>query len=100
MRLIFVKGRSLISRDIRWLTWGKYSHVALLFSDGTVIEAVWPRVRQLPLAAWKAQQDSPYDILKLDATAEEESLMRAFADKQVGKKYDILGDLKFITRPD
>lgn len=48
MRLVFCNSNMIGSCIIRKLTFSKWSHVAIVDGD-TVIEAVWPRVRQTSL---------------------------------------------------
>ena len=40
--IAYFKGKSLVSRLIRWRTWGVYSHVAWIEPDGTIWES-WHR---------------------------------------------------------
>ncbi len=42
MRIALYQGKSWVSRVIRWLTRGRYSHAAWLLDDGTVMEAWTP----------------------------------------------------------
>ena len=40
------------------------------------------------------------DIYELDLTPEQEAVVRAYAEKQIGKPYDWIGDAHFVTRQD
>lgn len=40
--LAYFRGKSLVSRLIKWRTWGEYSHVAWIEPDGTIYES-WHR---------------------------------------------------------
>ena len=111
MRYILVKGTGIVSKLIRWQTRGQYSHAALLFSDNVVIES---RERHYDIATkkhtsgvqkvsfdyWKQLiGDAPFTVFDVEPiTNDDESKIRAFAESQIGKPYDYLGVLRFITR--
>lgn len=100
MRFLLTHSGTPLAKGIRWFTRGHFSHVAMLFSDDTVIEAVWPRVRKLTFNDWAKEmgEGEEYKIFTLDTDKEEG--IRAYAEAQVGKPYDIIGDLHFVTRQD
>jgi hypothetical protein len=76
---------------IRANTWGKWSHVAGVdVLRGEVIEAVWPRVRIVPLDAWLA--DHPKHVVSWLPAAEPHAVISA-ARSQEGKPYDLFGAL-------
>ncbi len=102
MRIILCKGNGRVSRLIRWFTRGEYSHAALLFSDNVVIEAhAQHGVQHLYLSTWMVlNPQAGADIYELDLTPEQEAVVRAYAMVQVGKPYDWIGDLHFVTRQD
>lgn len=93
------KGRSWISRIIRWRTWSPYSHAAWLCRDGTVIEA-WPGGVQWVsglLAQHKEQTTvEVYEIVGL--TEEQRTRIETFLVAQIGKPYDYLAILGFMLR--
>ena len=39
--VIFVEGTGLVSKMIKWVTGGKWSHVAMFVTDDTLIETEW-----------------------------------------------------------
>ena len=99
MRIILSRGGNPISRTIRWLTWGDWSHASLLTPDNTVIEAVWPRVRTLPFAEWvQGVAAKDFQIFTVQTTVAQTEDVIAFAHEQVGKHYDLAGDLHFLIR--
>lgn len=101
MEIILTHSGNPFARGIRWFTRGAYSHAALRFPNQTVIEAVWPRVRELPFVSWAATMErGSYDIFTLDATQLDTALIYTYAHAQVGKSYDLVGDLHFVTRQD
>lgn len=91
MILAFCRGKGFLSAFIRWQTWSRYSHVAIVTPDG-VYEA-WPfsGVRVRPY--WT--DTSGIDFFVCAAPTE---LATKFLEKQLGKKYDYFGVLRFITR--
>ena len=99
MRVILSRGGNPISRTIRWITRGPWSHASLLRPDNMVLEAVWPRVRLLPFAVWvKPMKPSNFQIFTVETTAPQSEDVCAYALAQVGKPYDLIGDLHFLTR--
>lgn len=98
MRIVLERGRGPLNRLVMWWTDGPYSHAAMLFDDGMVIEAR-PHygVRCVRFEeAFPAGSD--YDIFEVELTEEQEAEARKFAEAQVGKPYDWLGDWHFVTR--
>ena len=107
---LFPGGSSLISRAIRWQTRGRYSHAAILFSDGVLIESregqgvrrLWPYAAAIYLGAERADlfrlvlpdpppaAPTPHPV--------NEPAARAFAEAQLGKSYDLGSVLRFVTR--
>ena len=100
-RILLVHGTSILDKGILWWTRGYYSHAALLFSDDMVIEAVSPRVRIVTFSDWKMQnvgRGNSWTTFYLDTYPGAELLIRDFATRQLGKKYDWMGDFHFVTR--
>ncbi len=84
MKLVFCNSNMIGSWIIRKLTFSRWSHVAIV-DGGTVIEAVWPRVRRVPLAhVIKTHRD--HEFAEIDV--ELESVALSFAGSQIGKRYD------------
>lgn len=98
MRFVLKKGTETLDDTIKWFTWGKYSHMSLLTDDNLVVEAVWPRVRKLPFSVAYPRL-SLCDVFHVDTTPEQDKQIISFALAQVGKPYDLIGDLHFLTRP-
>lgn len=95
MRILLFKGKGLISRLIQWQTRGSYSHAAILFDDGVLIEAVEGRgVRKRGYDPAEGADEFEIVNLRLDRMPR----LRDFAEKQVGKGYDYLAILRFIDR--
>jgi hypothetical protein len=103
--LAFYQGKSLVSRLIRWFTWSRYSHVAWLCRDGSVIEA-WHRggVQRHQSLAEVHTPGTRVEIFKV-LTHEGHELnnlqlgaIEQFLAKQIGNRYDFWGILGFLTR--
>ena len=47
MKVLFCTSNKIGAVLIRGVTWSKWSHVAILLGDGTVVEAVYPKVRRV-----------------------------------------------------
>jgi uncharacterized protein YycO len=88
--LIFSSKNSIGSRIIRLFTWSRWSHVALLCPDNTVIESTAPRVRRVNLADFVAnsKEYAIVQLLELDPNP-----LIYLVSTQLGKKYDYLGAL-------
>ena len=93
------RGTSVVSRLIRWRTWSDYSHAAWVCEDGTVLDA-WQKggVRHVANISIGHKPGTPVEFFQADLTPREIGRIKAFLRKQVGKKYDWHGVLKFISR--
>jgi len=94
------KGKSFFSRIIRFMTWGEYSHTAIMFSEVEIIEA-WQgsnAVRVIKSLAEGHKSGTPVDIYRVEMTDAQEHLFRQFITRQVGKKYDFKGIFGFLVR--
>ena len=91
--LLFYRGRGPVSALIRLQTRSPYAHVAVRYMDGAIYEArAWHGVREI------VDADEPSLILRVRCTNWCEANSQAFAKTQVGKGYDYLGILRFISR--
>jgi hypothetical protein len=107
MKLLFCNSNLIGSWIIRKLTFSQWSHVAIVDGD-YVIEAVWPRVRRVPLAHVIethrdhefAEIDVPLGHIELfpaDIDVDFESIAMSFAESQIGKLYDLRALFGLIT---
>ena len=96
MRILLFRGKGFISSLIRWQTRSRqYSHAAILFDDGALFEAWQGKgVRVTGIISWvnvdafACHAISPVQI----------SQVRAFLMNQLGKPYDYVGVLRFVSR--
>jgi hypothetical protein len=91
MYLAFYRGRGdAVTWLIRLLTRGRYSHVALLFSDGAAAEATGrpflrsAGVRWLPASELRGDD---WDLVPIFATREQERHIRAFVTARIGARF-------------
>ena len=95
MKLAFYKAEHGNKLDtwLSWVTWGPYSHVEILFSDGMWCSSS-PRdsgVRYKtidPLDHW--------DYRALDVTHKQEQIVRDWCDTKIGLSYDWWGVYSFL----
>jgi hypothetical protein len=84
VKVILVKGTSLISRAIKKVTNSEYSHCGLVFGNMT-IEADYGGVQSRDLRTYPW----PYDVYTVSGMTEQKSaLVYYWAEKQIGKPYD------------
>lgn len=93
-QVLLFRGRGLISTLIRWQTRGYYSHAAIRVSENECIEA-WQGagVRMKRITDWAG-----IDIFDVDATPRQKIIAANYAAQQIGKGYDYLGVLRFVSR--
>lgn len=91
------RGRGWISAAIRWQTWSEYSHAAIVMPDGSIIEA-WQGLGAGVRRKWVTDWDG-IDVFDIPSLTEHQSrIIENYAIKQLGKKYDYLGVLRFLSR--
>jgi uncharacterized protein YycO len=101
-----------VSKSSNWLDkligWGQrvihqapgdatYCHVAIFGPDaGSIFEAVWPRIHNVPLDVTKVQKNLILEVYRVkDITPAQVALVLAAAKKRVGARYDVLAILTF-----
>ncbi|HBA86323.1 MAG TPA: hypothetical protein DCZ95_19760 [Verrucomicrobia bacterium] len=92
------KGKSTLSRAIRWRTWSEYSHAAWVLDDGSVIEAWKGGVRHVRNMATQHTPGTDVDLFTLNLTVAQKWAIQDFLIRQVGKPYDYGAILGFMTR--
>lgn len=102
MKVVFCTSDRLASRLIRAATWSEWSHVGLIVDEdpsGTpiVVEAVWPRVRVVPLTTMLAGH-TRYAFVDFPAT--DPSAVARAALSQVSKPYDLTALPGLLLRRD
>lgn len=92
-QVLLFRGRGLISALIRWQTRGEYSHAAIRVGENEIIEAWTTGVRLKRITDWKG-----IDVFQPFVPYRAKVLAVSYAAQQIGKKYDFLGVLRFISR--
>lgn len=87
MRVLFCTSDKIGARLIRAVTWSYWSHVAIV-DGGMVVEAVWPRVRRVPMAE---VLDTHPDWIIVDIPCPDDAAGIAWARSTVGAPYDLAG---------
>lgn len=98
MKIIAYKGKSIFSKLIQLQSRSPYSHVAILLSDGTVVESwafIGVRHVSSPTEAHKA--GTVIETYNIDGDYDELAVMD-FLKSQLGKRYDYRGIVRFLTR--
>lgn len=97
VNILLHKGKGIISSLIRWQTRGAYSHASIQ-PDGQSIYESWqggirPGVRNVEIKDY-----SNIDIFIIYLTDEQHDKLVNFLDKQLDKRYDYFGVLRFVSR--
>jgi len=98
VKILLFKGKTVISRFIRWQTRSPYSHAALLLDDGrSIIESVeGAGVRERFLTEDDAGGFDAFMVPGLSPT--QAAAVISFARAQLGRKYDYWAIIRFIDR--
>jgi uncharacterized protein YycO len=91
------RGSTVMSRLIQWQTRSAYSHASMVLPDGLHIEAhetrgvqAFPRLTVAP--------GEVVDLFTVAVTKKQADKIAEFAREQLGKRYDWLMVLRFVTR--
>lgn len=98
IQIALYKGKSTISRLIRWQTRSQYSHAAALLDDGSVIEA-WHigGVRHAPSLMANHTPGTQVDIYTVPCAVRQQKVYETFLVAQIGKKYDFKSVFRFAS---
>ncbi len=102
IRIAQYKGSSIISRVIKFISWGAYSHTGIILGDGLIVEA-WQgsnSVRVIKSLSDGHKPGTPVDIYSVRMGVEQERLFTEYVEAQIGKKYDYWGIWGFLRRKD
>lgn len=99
MKILLFKGKSFISRAIRFQTRSIYSHVAVELDDSSIIEA-WHVGGVVHRKFGEGHsKGTEVDVFKIKLPDSYPStLIENFLIKQVGKKYDFKSVARFVSR--
>jgi len=100
MEILQFRGKSLQSKAIRFQTRSVHSHTAILLKNGMMVEAWYPGgVRAAPIDQHTHVPGTKVDVYSI-LTSYDEAVAEQFLMSQVGKGYDLLSVLRFVTRRD
>ena len=97
MRILLFKGRGLISFLIRLQSRGVYSHAAVELDTGEIVEA-WQGSGVRLLKRLKHGRSDVDTFTVRNLTTEHAMGVTSFLTSQIGKPYDYIGVLRFVTR--
>ena len=92
--LVFVRGRSLISRLVLYFDKGEWSHVAIAISDKEVIEAQY--LSKVGIASLDKYDD--YEVIPMNLTPWEQSKLLSIAKTLEGSWYDYRQVFYYVFR--
>ena len=94
MRALYCSSHTFPSWLVRFFTWSRWSHCAVQFTaeDGTehVLEAVWPRVREVSLEVFMADNDI---VKAVSYPCHDPAAAIAWGRTQIGHPYNLPGAL-------
>lgn len=95
--ILLFRGTGFIGAAIRAQTRSAYAHAAILLPDGTIIEAL--QFHGVRRRTFEEHEFADADLFDVPALSGDDWLdVYQFANDQVGKSYDYLGVLRFISR--
>jgi uncharacterized protein YycO len=100
MLIALHKGKSVVSRLIRWQTRSEYSHASLLLEDGCVIESREGSFRTGPGGVRKLSSmpaNETVDLFRVEAPVDWPTML-TWLNGQIGKPYDWTMVARFISR--
>jgi len=99
LRILQFRGKSTISRLIRFYTWGEYSHSAVWnITTGEVIESWQTKgVRIIDLVNHKHTPGTKVDVYEVLGIINEDKYWNSLKE-EVGKKYDWWGIFGFLSK--
>jgi len=100
LKILAFKGRSWVSKAIRFQTRSEFSHIGIQLDDGTIIEA-WHKggVQHVATASVLHTPGTEVHVYRIDADLNNAKAER-FLLAQVGKKYDFKSIARFLSRRD
>lgn len=96
MLIIFSRDHSLVGLGIRALTASKWSHVDMMFADGTMIGATSKAGVERTTLETRQKEVSAMQVCRIVLPDEEKA--QRFAEAQVGKRYDWGGCFGTVLR--
>ncbi|KEK23929.1 YiiX/YebB-like N1pC/P60 family cysteine hydrolase [Bacillus gaemokensis] len=86
--VVFLQGKSFISKAVRLFDKGTFSHVAIAMSGTHILEADFDT--RVAIVPFDKTQFNIIEVIDLGLNKEERSKVVAMGSKMVGKKYDYM----------
>lgn len=97
--VFFTRGRGPVSRLISWQTWGNgITHCGLMDEEGRVIHAALGRGVEETTLELAARPGERIEVYRVDLPRHLAEHLLFLAAMQIGKRYDILGNIGFVLR--
>ena len=97
MILYFCRSNTVASHAVRLITWSDWSHVGVCPGEGTVIEARWPKVREISTEAFRLDNDI---VEAVEFPCADRAKSISWLRAQIGKPYDLLALLGIVLHRD
>lgn len=91
-------GTGVVSRIIRWQQRTDVSHISIIDNDDSLIEALEFSGVVQNRTLQDARNEQRVDVLEVYVTPEQRYAALAWSKGQLGKRYDYLSILRFVTR--
>lgn len=86
--IVFLQGKSFISKAVRFFDKGTFSHVAIAMSGTHILEADFDT--RVSIVPFDKNEFNIIEVIDLGLNKEERSRVVAMGSKMVGKKYDYM----------
>ena len=86
--VLFVKGTGLVSRMIRFVTGGEWSHCAIFLDDNTLLETEWSTKCRIINIEDTDYLEKEHKIVRVPLTEDQKDLLQVVTYMSLGKKYD------------
>jgi len=98
--LIFAADNSFISKTIRWVTGGDWSHVAFVYDNELLIEAALGYgIRFVHKDNYEQNPNCKYTYCRIKGlTKTKLAILKTNAKKKIGTKYDLLGQIGVLAK--
>lgn len=92
--VVFLQGKSFISKAVRFFDKGTFSHVAIAMSGTHILEADFDT--RVSIVPFDKNEFNVIEVIDLGLNKEERSRVVAMGTKMVGKKYDYMQIIWYI----
>ena len=86
--IIFVEGTGLVSKLIKWVSGGKWSHCAMFLDNNTLIETEWSTKCRIINIEDTDYLQKNHEVISCPLTQAQQELLQVLVFPLLGKKYD------------